>query len=212
MDCSKFLTHKLQAVHCNGSTLSHSSNFYFTGVRPDLVPIFGLPSTSLSVSFPNVSESGIADRSKDTGWWTKCSVDETNPGLMTRLLKVTLCPLLLPAMGIFGTWGRWSLSNTSTSLISLPLFFLPLCDTVLCCLLAVPWMTLQFHPSIGGMIFQLLFPPLSRMVTTCWNHGLLRQMLGTRGVDLALRWFWTLALHIFCLRGKWISQVQPCFL
>ena len=121
------------------SILSNCLNFW-CGFKPDLVPKFGLPSASLSVSFPDVLISGIPDRSKDTGWGTKWVVDDTELGLTTGLLNVTLYPRPLPAMGMSGTRGRW---YTSSSLKSLPHFTFLVWDAVSCCVFTVPRVTLN---------------------------------------------------------------------
>ena len=113
---------------------------FWYGVRLDLVPKFGLLSAWLSISFPDVSVSGILDRLKDTGWGAKQGIDDTDPGLTTWLLNITLCPWPLPAMGVSGTWGRW---DTSSSLKSLPLFIFLVWDAVPCFVFTVPSMTLN---------------------------------------------------------------------
>ena len=70
MDFSKLLSHKLLAVHHEGSILAHCFNSLVRSqarsnayIRP--------PSASLSVSFPDVSVSVLPDSSKDTGCGAK---------------------------------------------------------------------------------------------------------------------------------------------
>ena len=65
--------------------------------------VLGLASASPSVSFPDASMLGILDTLKDTGQGNKWGVDDIDPGLITRLLNVNLCPWPLHDMGMSGT-------------------------------------------------------------------------------------------------------------
>ena len=145
---------------------------------PDLVPTFCLSLCRHCLyPLPDVSVLGIPDRLKDTGWGTKWSYWwHCNLGLTIGLLKATLCPWPLPAMGIFGTWGRW---KTSYSLIFLPLFSFLLWDAVPCCMFTVPWMTLNTSSlNRAAQSFSNCSHLNLEWSLVYWDQGLLRQIAG----------------------------------